>query len=315
MFKRLSLSLLVLLAQSAAWLPAYSLADQGSLKLDLDRKNQIAAANPAPTRVVAGLTPGAAEAANLIGVMPSVERLIQYKQNRGASFDPANISDDELNLRVYLLDRIVGQSLEVRMVADRIDRELAWSYTGKGMLEARRQRTLNFLFTANFLQGGILGVNAGPQFLHGNVRAGTELLLLASAIGLGLSTMAAIEQRTGSKKMDGEPTVLADIFGIKQTSDPQHRPDAVIKYMTSVPPISINNQTRREQLISGWKKGHYLRSMDEKSLNKVSAIQMPGERNRENIGDLGNRIRMLYDVQWSIEQLDGDLLELLRAVN
>ena len=86
------------------------------------------------------------------------------------------------------------------MVSDRIDRELAWAYTGKGMLEARRQRNLNFLFTANFLQGGILGTIAGPEFLHGDSRAGTELLLLASAIGLGLSTIALVESRSRQQK-------------------------------------------------------------------------------------------------------------------
>ena len=115
--------------------------------------------------------------------------------------------------------------------------------------------------------------------------------------------------------MDGETSVLADIFGLKQSSDMQHRPDVVIKYMNSVAPISANNQTRREALMAGWKRGHYLRSTEEKQLARAAAIQMPGARNRENIGDLGNRIRMLYDVQWSVEQLDGDLLELMRAIN
>ncbi|MBU6452754.1 MAG: hypothetical protein KGS72_13290 [Cyanobacteria bacterium REEB67] len=318
--KNIALAMIVLSTQLPLAGPARAvesgagLVPQNFAGEDLDRKHRIALVQQQSTKIVGGLTPGAREAADLMGIMPQVERLIALRQSR-TSQDPLNMSDEELNLKVFLLDRIVGQSLEVRMVSDRIDRELAWAYTGKGMLEARRQRNLNFLFSANFLQGGILGTIAGPEFLHGDSRAGSELLLLASAIGLGLSTMSFVEARSGSKKMDGEVTVLADIFGLKQTSDPQHRPDVVIKYMTSVPPLSVNNQTRRDALIASWKRGHYLRSTEERQLSKVAAIQLPGERNRENIGDLGNRIRMLYDVQWSVEQLDADLLELLRATN
>jgi|GEM_PF-1066122 len=261
------------------------------------------------------LTPGAQEAAQLLGIVPQVERLILLKQSQGAGQDPIALSDEQLNLRVYLLDKIVGQSLEVRMVCDRIDRELAWAYAGKGGMEAARQRNLNLLFTANFMQGGVLGTIAGPEFLHGDARAGAELLLTASGVGLGLSTLAFLESRSGSKKVDGETTVLADIFDLKHEELQQHHPEVVMNYLNSTPPLTVGGATRKQILIAGWKKGHWLRSTEAKQLNKLAALQTPGARQRENINLLAKRIRMLYDVQWTVEQLDGELLELLRATD
>ena len=53
----------------------------------------------------------------------------------------------------------------------------------------------------------------------------------------------------------------------------------------------------------------------EEHLNKLAAVTPPGTKYREDIKLLGDRIRMLYDVQWTIEQLDAELLELMRATN
>lgn len=258
-----------------------------------------------------GLTAGAREAANLLGILPQVERLMQLNKTHAAG---AALSDEELALKVSVLDKVLGGSLEVRMVTGRLDRELAWSFSSQGMLQARRQKELNYLFTANFMQGGTLGVLSGPQFLHGNPRAGTELLLLASSIGLGLSTVSFYVARTGSKKIDGGTTLLADVFRLED-SDPAHRADMVFKYLNSAPPGTIGGQTRIQDLMERWKKGHHLKSTEEKQLQKLAAIQPSGEHYRENIGLLNRRIRMLFDTQWTIEQLDADLLDLMRAAD
>jgi hypothetical protein len=256
-----------------------------------------------------GISPGAREAANLLGILPKVERLQQLNRGRNES---TPLSDEELALRVEVLDKIMGGELEVRVVAGRIDRELAWSFSSQGMLQAKRQKILNYLFIASFMQGGTLGVLSGPAFLHNNPRCGTELLLLASSIGLGLSFVSLYEQRSPTKHMDGETTVLANMFRL-QTPEPLHRPDMVIKYMNSVPPDTFGGRTRIDILMDGWKRGHYLKSTEERNLQKLAALQPVGQRYNENIGLLGDRIRMLFDTQWTIEQLDGDFLELLRV--
>ncbi len=257
------------------------------------------------------LTPGAREVAVLLGILPKVERLMQLSQSRSQS---QPMSDEEMGLKVDVLDHIMGGSLEVRMISGRIDREVAWAFSGQGMLQAKRQKILNYLFAANFMQGGMLGIFSGPSFLHGYPKMGTELLLLGSSIGLGLSLISFVEARSGSKKMDSEVTVLADVYGLNPP-EPLHKPQIVTKYMNSVPPESSDNKTRVQILMARWQKSHTLSSTEERTLRKMSAYQPAGEQYRENISLLAKRIRMLFDTQWTLEQLDADLLELLRATD
>lgn len=256
------------------------------------------------------LTPSAREAATLLGILPQVERLIQIKQTN----EERTHNDEEMGLKIDVFDRVLGGSLEVRMMSGRIDRELAWSYAGQSMLQAKRQRNLNALFTANFMQGGILGVLSGPAFLHGKNALGTELLLLASSIGLVLSSISLVASRSGTKKIDGGTTVLADVFHLSQP-EPQHHSAVVVNYLNAVPPGANNNKTRINILIDNWKKGHYLRSTNEKQLEKLAALEDKTSKDKENIRLLGDRMRMLYDAQWTIEQLDIGLLDLLRVTD
>lgn len=258
------------------------------------------------------LSPKAREAAIILGILPKVERLLQIKQAK-ISQGLDNLTDEELELKVTVLDKVLGASLEIRMVSGVIDRELAWSYAGHDMLLSKRQRNLNYLFTANFMQGGILGVLSGPAFLHNKPVLGTELLLLASSIGLGLSTLALVESRRGSKRVDGGTTILADVFSLERPSPPEHKADIVSKYLHAVPPEATNNKTRIEQLIATWEKGHYLRSTKESHLQKLSAIEPEGKKYRETPRLLDNRIRMLFDTQYTIELFHEELLDLLRV--
>jgi hypothetical protein len=272
---------------------------------------RIALANPGIE--IGGLTPDAREVARLLGVLPQVEGLVAaHRSNPNRS---PEISDAELAQKVYLLEKIMGGVLEVRVVADRIDRELAWSWNGKHMLEANRQRNLNYLFTANFMQGGILGIVAGGMFLHRKPVQGAELLLLGSSIGLGLSVISFVEMRSGSKPIDGETNVLADVFQLPYTTEEMHKPEVVIKYMTSVPPGSTSGKTRVQELKDTWQQGRYLGTSNEMHLKKLAAVRPAEGAYHENIGLMGERIRMLYDCQWKIEQLDGSLLDLIRAID
>ena len=257
------------------------------------------------------LTPGAFEAATLLGILPKVERLIQLNQ---LSRTQDSLSDEELALKVDVLDKVMGGSLEVRMVSGRIDRELAWAFAGQGMLQGRRQRNLNYLFTLNFMQGGILGTLSGPAFLSGEPKTGTELLLLASSIGLTLSTLSLLAGRSGTKKIDGGTTILADVFHLPQPT-PDHNPEIVLKFLNSVPPQSASPKTRIETLVGGWKSGHYLHSTSEGQLEKLAVLLPPTDKHRENIGLIASRIRMLFDTQHTVEQLDAELLDLLRVVD
>lgn len=261
------------------------------------------------------LTPGAREAAKLLGILPQVERLMEIKRMRGGQRSE-QLTDEELGLKVDVFDKVLGASLEINMVGGRIDRELAWAYGGLGMLTGKKQRLINDIVTANFMQIGILGVISGPLFLHEQPKAGTELLLIDSAVGLTLSTVALLVNKTqGRKLVDGGATVLADVFHLEQPP-PNHRADVVVAYMNAVPPGSVGTQTRIQTLQETWKKGHYLRaSASEEQLQKLAGVQPADKKLHENIRILQSRIRMLFDTKYTIEMLHADLLDLLRVTD
>lgn len=260
-----------------------------------------------------GLTPAAKEAAILLNILPKVERLIQIKQSRQGN-DAGLLNDEELALKVSVLDKVMGAALQVRMVSGKIDREIAWSFAGQGSLQAKRQRILNFLFTANFMQGGILGILSGPAFLDGQNKTGTELLLVASSVGLGLSTLALIESRSGHKTIDGETNILANVFHLSRTN-PEYDSNMVLKFLDSVPPEAKDKKTRIESLEEGWRKGHYLRTTNEMHLEKLAEVQPKEGKYKEDIRLLSDRVRLLFDTQWTVQQLDAELLELLRVTD
>lgn len=264
-----------------------------------------------PAAAMDTLTPGAREAAELLGILPKVERLIELKHTSAGN---DTMSDEMLALKVDVLDKVMAGTLEVRMVSGRIDRELAWAFSGQGMLQGRRQRILNSLFTANFMQGGVLGVLSGPAFLHNEPKTGTILLLLASSIGLSLSSMSLLASRSGTKKIDGGTTVLADVYHLSQPEQ-DHNPVVVLKFLNSVPPQSLNKKTRIENLMNGWQKSHYLRSTSESNLQKMAALESAVGKQRENIRLIGDRIRMLFDTQYTVQELDTELLDLLRVAD
>lgn len=287
------------------------------VSIDSAGKALAQAQHPVSSEDPVSLSPGATEAAEILGILPKVQRLIRLRRNDSGSGDPSELSNEALSLKVDVLDRILGQSLEVRVVADRIDRELSWSWASRQMLDGRRQKRLNFLFAANFMQGGLLGIVAGNEFLKHNPdpKLGSELLLIASGVGLALSTLSFMEALgQGKKPVDGGTTVLAEIFDMSQ-AQPQRGTDRVFKFLNAVPPKAVDGKTRRQALLESWKQRNYFRSSDQHKLLRLAAVRTEEERVTENIRVLTSRIRMLYDTQWAVEQFDSELLDLLRATD
>lgn len=265
------------------------------------------ASNPASA---SGLTPAAREAASLLGILPKVERLIQI---RNSKTDPNAIpTDEEMDLKVDVLDKVLGASLEIRMVSDRIDRELSWSFAIMDMLQSKRQRNLNLLFAANFLEAGILGVIASTYFLKKQDQTGIEILLVSASVSLGLSALSIMSSRSGKRKIDGKTTILADVFHLPQP-EPQHTFGLITRFLNSSPPDSTDNKSRMEILVDNWKEKRFLRKLDEPNLVRLASAQPAARKMKENIGLISTRIHMLSDTQLSVEQLDIGLLELLRA--
>jgi hypothetical protein len=88
-----------------------------------------------------------------------------------------------------------------------------------------------------------------------------------------------------------------------------------MKFLNSVPPQSLSKKTRIENLMDGWQRAHYLRSTSESNLQKMAALESAVGKQRENIRLISDRIRMLFDTQYTVQELDVELLDLLRVAD
>ena len=118
-----------------------------------------------PPGVADTLTPGAKEAADLIGVTPLVDRVLVLKK-QGLTSSTAR---QMIILKLMLYKRLWAASLDVRKAADRIDKELAHAYDIRDILEGRRGRMINLTNTSNFIQGGTLGSIRTGILMNGRV--------------------------------------------------------------------------------------------------------------------------------------------------
>jgi len=254
-----------------------------------------------------GFNARAIEAARLLDIQSPVARLCTINKG-GAGLD----NPERLRLESTVLERLIAGSLEVRAATDEIDAELNYaSDVVLAELLAKRGKALQLNYEINFIQAGTFGSTAGLLYLNGYTKAGNDMFVISGGIGTCLSTMALRLMRGGSRKIDTEPNMLANIFDFRQRGEYTFSP-LITAYLNSPDPTSKNGKSRREELFQYWKE-HKITSVDlgkEKTLNNLAA--MPGAK-PDTIKIVTNRIAMLHAVESKLEAFDGILLELLNA--
>jgi hypothetical protein len=263
-----------------------------------------------------GETPGkisadALEVANLMGILPQVERLRQLKSQ--SSQQPGVIpSDEQMALELFLMEKVFGASLQVRTVADRIDGELAYAYDVRSILTAKRDKALNYNFIANFGQGSALGSTAGGLFLGAQPLAANMCLLSTSGFSI-LLTLAALKLQSGGKRVSDSGTNMLAHFLDLNPGPENTFPDLVWKYLNAVPAGA--SESRRQQTLDHWRAARRLSEKSENAKRAVSAMPTTNVSQKESIGLLTDRTFMLHYVHADVEQLDASLLDLLKYMD
>jgi hypothetical protein len=250
----------------------------------------------------------ALEVANLMGILPQVERLRQLKGQ--SSQAPGVIpTDEQMALELYLMEKVFGASLQVRTVADRIDGELAYAYDVRSILTAKRDKNLNYNFIANFGQGSALGSTAGGLFLGNQPLAANICLLTTSGFSI-LLTLAALKMQSGGKReSDSGTNMLAHFLDLEPGPENSY-PDLVWRYLNATPAGST--VSRRQQTLDHWRNA---RRLNETSTTAKKAVSGMNVSQKESIGLLTDRTFMLHYVHADVEQLDGSLLDLLKYMD
>ena len=100
---------------------------------------------------------------------------------------------------MFLLEKILGATLEIRTVADRIDEELAYAYDVRAILTSKRDRNPTGISSQTSLKHHVASI-AGGLFLTHHPLSANLCLLSASGTGLLLSALAVKLERRKAQR-------------------------------------------------------------------------------------------------------------------
>lgn len=257
------------------------------------------------------LRPDAAEISELLEITPYVEQLRQHRINNPA--DTCDLPKPLLTAKVLCLWKILMASEEVRKFSAKIDLDLATSNVALDALVAKRDATSNAINNANFAQGGLLGITKQSLFLHKYFATSNIPLIVSASIGTTLSVANMFAPNMYRAKIENNPNMLAHFF------DADYKPsDAsqshLYKFFHSAIPGGKYQLTRREILVRHWHDFAGLKPDDPLLIRKLSSAPVAGEDLNEDIKLLSLRVALLHDLKTHVEEVDGCLYELHKAI-
>lgn len=244
------------------------------------------------------------EVARFLGLGSYVDELKSLKSS-GQEVDREN------ELELLVLEKTLEGALDIQAATDRVDEDLYYNYhIVLSDLLGSRAKWLQLNYDANFLQSGILGINAGRLYLLKESFQGDRLFVISGGMGTALTTLAALQMHGFWRKSDTGPNSLAEIFNLHPQTDYRFSP-FVSQLLNSPPPGSIDGKSRRERLNEAWRRNHVTTmNLDSaKTLQAVSA--MPSHKN-DTINVVKNRITLLHSLKKELESFQVEALDVLR---
>jgi hypothetical protein len=253
----------------------------------------------------------AAEIANLLEIMPYVERLREQKKSNPSA--TSELPKPLLNAKVLCLWRILVLAEEVRRYSAAIDCDLASSNVVLADLTGKRDATSNMLNNVNFAQGGVLGITKQSLLLSKFFNSSQMPIMISASLSTGLSLTNLLLPAVWKSKITQSQNILSHFINTSyRPADADH--SYLFKFFTSEIPGSTNHLTRREILLKHWQAFKHLNPEDHKLMRKLSASPEPNEDMAENINVLSLRIELLHDLKTHVEEVDGALYELHKAI-
>lgn len=248
-------------------------------------------------------------------IVPSVDfgfaKLIDQLQQQKANGTASAI--ERLELKNELFRRILKVSYEIRVVTNKIDREIADADQRRAVLAERRDRAVRINTYADFLSGGITGIVGGGMKLRDINHIAPDIIdTVEGGVQTGLSAWALQQQRGEQKIERTSPGLLAPIMDPNLRSQRDFSDD-IWTFLNTTPPGG--GQSLRETLKSRWIKSRFCfqhtgHRMEPKERMKHMALVHP-RSNRITIDLLEDRIAMLHDLRATVTQLDEELLGII----
>jgi hypothetical protein len=259
----------------------------------------------------------AQEAAEILNIAPLIEKLRRekYKKESEATIHSKAVH----NTRLLCLWKIMIGMQEVRKVVANINYDMARSEVALDTLTRKKNMTTNLLNAANFLQFSVSGVVRNSLALNRLYTVDNIMSINEFGLGTIIPSVGLVLPSLLSRKVVAHPNMLAHVL------NPSYRPaDADVSYLwkfmhSKVPGHCIldpeHKYTRRELLIKHWEKFADLDCKDENRLKQLTALPLGNESVTESIRIITQRLDLLADMRIHIEEFDGSLYELYKAIS
>lgn len=254
----------------------------------------------------------ASAAADLLGMKSEIEQIVKAS-TRVSPSDQGLIAR-----RLALLRATLSAVLEARATAANISVEIARENQILNYMTRTRDKVIAVTNNANFYQIGILGmVIDGPLGLTTNPYHklyGNRLTILCGLLVCGLTAAAFLEQHGGLRTSKAPPNMLGECFDKKNSASPSYSP-LLLKYLNTVAPNAENNLTRKQELLTYWKKSKVLNINVGRQSSAQRLCSTGGAHHfwNEDMRLIRNRVIMLYDLRAMVDTMENGLSDMLQV--
>ncbi len=252
-----------------------------------------------------GLSSGAIEAAQLLGIEPELAELIKLN---GSNSDRLT----RLKVETVVLERVLSGCLELRVAVDNINEDLNYSFDViLAQLLSDRAKQLQRTTEANFITKGTLGATGGLLDLKGYGKAGNETFIVSYGLGSALTSLALWQSRGGKRKIDTAPNSLADFFDLRNSDQNSFTP-LIASFLNSPAPGRSDRVTRKEELRDIWKREHISTVNLDSNTNMTKLAGCPPAK-FDTIAIVSSRISLLQSLRVRLTSFDSELFDILRS--
>lgn len=229
--------------------------------------------------------------------------------------NPRPSEQRKILLRQKIQETILESFFDAQSVAAEAEREQARLALIRETLIAKRDRNVEVNNAGNFIASGALNtVGAALGFSkNANPFSGNLNQMMSGVVSTGMSTYALKQQAGGKTTGQGQPTILAELFG-RPTDFRTAYPESVWRFLHGKS-LDHPEKSRVELLEERWISRHYLEPHGS-ALEQAKLNAMCGKAGgRLTINDLSDEISMVDDVSGMTELMTHHLRDLLRMID
>ena len=260
------------------------------------------------------LSPDAAQAADILGLHETLDRLFHLQEARPCG---EALQLDEFQARQDITQRIETVALDLDGALGEIANEQSKLSQLRAGLQARRDKTQGYLNAASLITGSGIGIAVNATQLNDSSAIAGDILGIASGAASTLLSVIAIKKQNGPRESVGEvPNMLGPLFDREPLLHTYYPPEVMFYLQSSAGPNPSNSDSRLAQLKASWiQAGQISSSGDPKSTQKLDRLVTSARSDvKLSISDLTDRIAMLGDVAGRISLMKRDMAALMRIV-